>query len=66
MLMTVQVKPTKVVTRSYGKPFSLRAVRFLLNNAGTMSTTGIANRLGRTVKSIRNKASRLGVSLTLS
>lgn len=51
--------------RNAGKPFSERAVNFILRNAGKMSASAMAGRLGRTVKSVRSKAERLGVPLSL-
>lgn len=52
--------------RSAGKPFSPRAVSYLLKNAGKMKASSIANVLGRTEKSIRRKAEKLGVSLAVN
>lgn len=51
--------------RNAGKPFSGRAVHFLLENAGHLTTRSIAARLGRTVKAVRRKAEKLGVSLSV-
>ena len=53
-------------TRSSGKAFSDTAINFLLINSGKMSAKSIANRLGRTVKSVRRKAEKLGLSLALN
>lgn len=49
--------------RSAGKPFSDKAVSYLVKNAGVLSAKSIAGRLGRTEKSIRRKAEKLGLSL---
>ena len=51
--------------RNAGKLFSDRAVNFLVNNAGVLSAKSIAGRLGRTTKSVRRKAEKLGISLSL-
>lgn len=51
--------------RNAGKPFTVKAVSFLENNAGLMTATSIAGRLGRTIKSIRRKAEKLGLSLAV-
>ena len=56
---------TTTVLRNAGKPFSDKAVNFLVNNAGVLSASSIAGRLGRTVKGIRRKAEKLGISLSL-
>lgn len=53
-------------TRNAGKPFSDKAVAFLVNNAGNMSAKSIAGRLGRTTKAVRRKAEKLGVSLAIN
>ena len=52
-------------TRNAGKVFSDRAVNFLTNNAGVLSASSIAGRLGRTTKAVRRKAEKLGISLSL-
>lgn len=54
------------LTRNAGKVFSNRATLFLIRNAGTMSAKSIAGRLGRTVKAVRRKAEKLGISLSLN
>jgi hypothetical protein len=51
--------------RNAGKLFSVRAVGFLITNAGVISAKSIAGRLGRTTKAIRRKAEKLGISLSL-
>lgn len=51
--------------RNAGKVFSSQAVSFLVENAGVLSANSIARRLGRTTKSIRRKAEKLGLSLSL-
>ena len=53
-------------TRNAGKAFSERAVLFLVRNSGRMSARAIAGRLGRTVKSVRRKAEKLGLSLSVN
>ena len=57
---------TNTSTRNAGKVFSTRAVSFLIRNAGTLSTRSIAGRLGRTVKAVRRKAEKLGISLSVN
>jgi hypothetical protein len=52
--------------RNAGKVFSSNAEIYLINNAGRMSAKSIAGVLGRTVKAVRRKAERLGVSLALN
>ena len=64
--MSKTTTTTSTNTRSAGKAFSLTAVNFLVTKAGTMSAKSIAGRLGRTVKSVRRKAEKLGVKLALS
>jgi len=61
-------KTTNTLTkaRSSGKAFSDTAIDFMLINSGKMSAKSIAGRLGRTVKSVRRKAEKLGLSLALS
>ncbi|MDX1472487.1 MAG: hypothetical protein R3213_13395 [Flavobacteriaceae bacterium] len=61
MARTVTTTP-----RNAGKPFSDRAVGFLVSNAGVISAKSIAGRLGRTEKSIRRKAEKLNLSLALN
>lgn len=56
---------SSTTTRNAGKLFSDRAVDFLVKNAGVLSAKSIAGRLGRTTKSVRRKAEKLGVSLSL-
>jgi len=56
----------KTTVRNAGKPFSEKAVSFLLKNAGKRSAVSIANQLGRTEKSIRRKAEKLNLSLAVS
>lgn len=56
---------TTVSTRNAGKVFSEKAVNFLVNNAGVLSASSIAGRLGRTTKAVRRKAEKLGISLSL-
>jgi hypothetical protein len=57
---------TSASTRNAGKVFSSRAESFLVSNAGTLSARSIAGRLGRTVKAVRRKAEKLGISLALN
>lgn len=57
---------TTTVTRNAGKAFSVKALNFLVGNAGILSAGKIAGRLGRTVKAVRRKAEKLGVSLRLN
>ncbi len=52
--------------RNSGKPFSIKAVNLLYSKAGVLSAAVIAKRLGRTEKSIRRKAERIGLSLALN
>ena len=52
--------------RNAGKVFSSRATAYLVNNAGSMSARSIAGRLGRTVKAVRRKAEKLGISLAVN
>lgn len=52
--------------RNAGKPFSDKAVGYLVDKAGRMSARSIANVLGRTEKSVRRKAEKLGLSLSLN
>ena len=51
--------------RNAGKPFTERAVNFLTIRAGKQSASSIARQLGRTEKSVRRKAEKLGLSLRL-
>ena len=46
-----------------GKLFSSSSVNFIINNAGKMKASSIANILHRTEKSVRRKAEKLGISL---
>ena len=57
---------TVITPRNAGKPFSEKATSFLLDNAGSLSATSIAGRLGRTVKAVRRKAEKLGLSLSVN
>jgi hypothetical protein len=57
---------TKTSPLNAGKAFSVRAVNFLVNFAGIRSAGSIAGTLGRTPKSIRRKAEKLGVSLAVN
>ena len=52
--------------RNAGKPFTEKAVAFLLKNAGKRSAKSIAGQLGRTEKAIRRKAEKLGLSLAVN
>lgn len=52
--------------RNAGKPFTDRAVNFLIERAGVQTAGSIARQLGRTEKSIRRKAEKLGVSLAVN
>jgi len=52
--------------RNAGKPFTDKAVNFLLNKAGVQPASSIARQLGRTEKSIRRKAEKLGISLAVT
>ena len=58
-------KTSSTVTRNAGKLFSVKAVGFLVSNAGTLSAKSIAGRLGRTTKAVRRKAEKLGISLSV-
>jgi hypothetical protein len=51
--------------RNAGKVFSDKALNFLLGSAGRLSAKSIAGQLGRTTKSIRRKAEKFGISLSL-
>jgi len=51
--------------RNAGKSFTTAAVKFIVTNAGDLTTRQIASRLGRTPKSISRKADRLGISLAV-
>ncbi len=53
-------------TRNAGKVFSERATNFLILSAGTLSANAIAGILGRTTKSVRRKAEKLGLSLSVN
>lgn len=52
--------------RNAGKPFSVKAESYLVDNAGVLSAKSIAGRLGRTVKAVRRKAEKLGISLAVN
>ena len=52
--------------RMAGKPFSVAATDYLVNNAGVIPASQIASRLGRTTKAIRRKAEKLGLSLAVN
>jgi len=54
-----------ITPRNAGKLFTVKATGFLLTNAGELTATQIASRLGRTVKSVRRKAEKLGISLAV-
>ena len=54
-----------VATRN-GKRFTTGSLRFLSNKAGKMSAKSIAKVLHRTVKSVRRKAEKLGLSLKVA
>lgn len=56
---------TTTTVRMAGKTFSTRATTFLINNAGVLSASAIGRRLGRTEKSVRRKAEKLGISLSV-
>ena len=58
-------KRSSKTTRNSGKLFSTKAVSFLLDSAGIITASSIASRLGRTTKSVRRKAEKLGVSLAV-
>ena len=45
------------------KPLTFGTVEFILNNAGKMSANNIAAVIHRPVKTVRNVASRFGISL---
>lgn len=53
----------RTTTRNAGKPFSDKAVNFLITRAGTQTAASIARQLGRTTKAVRRKAEKLGLSL---
>jgi len=53
-------------TRNAGKPFSEKAVSFLVKNAGKRSASSIAGQLGRTEKAVRRKAEKLNLSLAVN
>lgn len=59
-------KKSKKSFRNAGKLFSVTAVNFLEFNAGSLSASSIASRLGRTTKSVRRKAEKLGLSLAVT
>lgn len=56
----------QTTTRNAGKPFSEKAVSFLVKNAGKRKASSIASQLGRTEKSVRRKAEKLGLSLAVN
>ena len=56
---------SNVNLKNWGKPWSQKATEFLVNNAGKMSAQAIANRLGRTRKSVYSKSERVGVNLSV-
>ena len=62
----IMAKRSSKTTRNAGKLFSTKAVGFLMDNAGFLTASSIAGRLGRTTKSVRRKAEKLGVSLALN
>ena len=57
---------TTRTTRNAGKPFTDKAVNFLITRAGVQTASSIARQLGRTEKSIRRKAKKLGLSLAVN
>jgi len=59
-------KRNSKTTRNSGKLFSTKATAFLLDNAGVLAASSIAGRLGRTTKSVRRKAEKLGISLAVN
>lgn len=60
-----RVSSKKSVPRNAGKPFSEKAESFLVESAGALPAKSIAGKLGRTVKAVRRKAEKLGVSLAV-
>ena len=64
--MSKTTTTTSGSTRNAGKVFSDRAVNFLIGNAGSLSARAIAGILGRTTKSVRRKAEKLGLSLSVN
>lgn len=62
---TTNTTTTNTTTRNAGKPFTDKAVNFLMKRAGKQSASSIARQLGRTEKSVRRKAEKLGLSLRL-
>jgi hypothetical protein len=56
---------SKLALRNAGKPFSTKAVGFLVSKAGKQPATSIARQLGRTEKAVRRKAEKLGISLAV-
>lgn len=46
-----------------GKRFTPGSINYIYGMAGTLSARAIANVLHRTVKSVRRKAEKLGISL---
>jgi hypothetical protein len=61
----IEMARTTGTLRNAGKPFTDKAVNFLINKAGNQPAASIARQLGRTEKSIRRKAEKLGVSLAV-
>lgn len=57
---------TTTTLRNAGKPFSVKAVNFLVSKAGKQPAGSIARQLGRTEKAIRRKAEKLGISLSVT
>ncbi len=57
---------TATTLKMAGRPFTPAALNFLLSNAGVLTATTIAGRLGRTTKAIRRKAEKLNVSLAVN
>ena len=49
-----------------GKPYTAKTVNFLILNAGVTSVITIAKKLGRSVKGVRRKAEKLGLSLRVA
>ena len=49
-----------------GKPYTSKTVSFLITHAGSTSVTTIAKKLGRSVKGVRRKAEKLGLSLRVA
>ena len=49
-----------------GKPYTAKTVSFLVASAGVTSVITIAKKLGRSVKGVRRKAEKLGLSLRVA